>query len=95
MKISKEEVEHLAKLANLELSEEEREEFTQQLDEFLQYATKVNEIDTTEIKPTSHVVFLKNVLREDSIKESLPQEIALSNAPKQERAHFKVPKVIE
>jgi aspartyl-tRNA(Asn)/glutamyl-tRNA(Gln) amidotransferase subunit C len=95
MKISREEVEHLAKLANLELSEEEKEEFTQQLDKFLEYAAKINEINTNEIEPTSHVVFLKNVLREDLVKESLPQEIVLSNAPKQERGYFKVPKVIE
>lgn len=95
MKISKKDVEYVAKLARLKLSEEEKEKFTNQLDQILKYVDKLNELDTEKVKPTSHVLPLKNVFRKDKVGKSLKVEKALENAPEKARGFFKVPKVIE
>ncbi len=95
MKISKQEVEHVAKLARLELSEEEKEKLTDQLSNILTYVEKLNELDTTGIEPTSHVLDIRNVMRDDVAASSLPQERALANAPDKAAGHYKVPKIIE
>jgi aspartyl-tRNA(Asn)/glutamyl-tRNA(Gln) amidotransferase subunit C len=95
MKISKEEVEHVAKLARLAVSEEEKENFSRQLSEILTYVGKLNELDTSKIEPTSHVLDLSNVFRDDVVRESLPAEDVLANAPDRENDHFRVPKIIE
>ncbi len=95
MKISKQEVEHVAKLARLELSEEEKEKLTDQLSNILTYVEKLNELDTTGIEPTSHVLDIRNVMRDDVAAPSLPQERALANAPDKAAGHYKVPKIIE
>ena len=95
MKIAKKDVEHVAKLARLRLTEEEKEKFGKQLSDILEYVEKLNELDTARIEPTSHVVALKNVMREDEVKPSLPVEEVLSNAPAREGKYFKVPKIIE
>ncbi|HEA47149.1 MAG TPA: Asp-tRNA(Asn)/Glu-tRNA(Gln) amidotransferase subunit GatC [bacterium] len=94
-KITKKDVEYVAKLARLKLSEKEKEKFTKQLDQILKYVDKLNELDTKKVKPTSHVLPLKNVFREDKIKKSLEVEKTLENAPEKARGFFKVPKVIE
>ncbi len=95
MKISKQEVEHVAKLARLELSEQEKEKLTDQLSNILTYVEKLNELDTKGVEPTSHVLDIKNVMREDIGAPSLPQERALANAPDKAAGHYKVPKIIE
>ena len=95
MEISKKEIEHIAKLARLEFTDKEFEKFTGQLSAILNYASKLNELNTENIEPTSHVIDLKNCFKEDKVKESLPGEIALKNAPKQEKGFYKVPKIIE
>ena len=95
MKITKKDVEHVAKLARLRLTEEEKEKFGKQLSEILEYVEKLNELDTEKVKPASHVVPLKNVMREDEVKPSLSVEEALANAPAREGKYFKVPKIIE
>ncbi len=95
MKITKKDVEHVAKLARLRLTEEEKEKFGKQLSEILEYVEKLNELDTEKVKPASHVVPLKNVMREDEVKLSLPVEEALANAPAKQGKYFKVPKIIE
>ncbi|MDI6703526.1 MAG: Asp-tRNA(Asn)/Glu-tRNA(Gln) amidotransferase subunit GatC [bacterium] len=95
MGITKEEVEYIARLARLEFDETEKEAFTHQLDKILEYVDKINELDTSHVQPSSHVIPLENVLREDNVKESLPRDLVLANAPKKERGYFKVPKVIE
>jgi len=95
MKIDKKTVEYIAKLARLALSEEEKKEFAGQLDKILAYIDKLSELDTGNVQPTSHAVPLKNVFREDEVKESLGQEEALSNAPEKDRGHFRVPRIIE
>ncbi len=95
MKITREEVEHVARLARLELTEEEKERMRAQLDSILQYMEKLNELDTTAVEPTSHVIPLVNVMREDELRPSLPQEEALANAPDRQDVFFRVPRIIE
>jgi aspartyl-tRNA(Asn)/glutamyl-tRNA(Gln) amidotransferase subunit C len=94
MKIARKEVEHVAKLARLELKEEELETFGRQLSEVLTYIEKLNELDTTGVEPMSHAVEITNVFREDETGKSLPVEEALGNAPESEDGFFKVPKVL-
>ena len=95
MKISKKDVGHVARLARLRLTEEEKEKFGKQLNQILKYVEKLNELDTENVEPTSHVVPLQNVLREDEVKPSLPVEDVLSNAPDKKGNYFKVPRIIE
>ncbi len=95
MKLSSSEVEHIAHLARLRLTEEEKELYSSQLSKILDYIEKLNELDTTEVDPTSHVIPLKNVFREDVLGESLPVDEALSNAPQREDSFYKVPKIID
>lgn len=95
MSITKEQVLHIAELARLKLSAEESDQFTIQLNQILEYAAKLNELDTDHIEPTSHIYPISNVMREDEVKPSLPREKALSNAPEQENGMFQVPSVFE
>jgi aspartyl-tRNA(Asn)/glutamyl-tRNA(Gln) amidotransferase subunit C len=95
MKISKQEVEHVAKLARLELSEQEKEMLTDQLSNILTYVETLNSVDTHGIEPTSHVLDIKNVMRDDVVMPGLTQEQALANAPDKAAGHYKVPKIIE
>lgn len=95
MKISKEEIEHIASLARLSLSEEEKELFGSQLSSILDYMEKLNELDTKDIEPTSHVLPLSNVMRDDIPSPSIPREDALLNAPDRTNKFYRVPKIIE
>jgi aspartyl-tRNA(Asn)/glutamyl-tRNA(Gln) amidotransferase subunit C len=95
MKITKQEVEHVAKLARLELSEQEKETLTDQLSSILTYVEKLNELDTKGVQPTSHVLDINNVMRDDMPAASLPQDRALANGPDKASGHYKVPKIIE
>lgn len=95
MSITLKDVEHVAKLARLELSEQEKEQFTGQLNAILKYAEKLNQLDTEGIEPTSHVLPVTNVMREDEVRESVSNETALKNAPDEEDGQFKVPAVLE
>lgn len=95
VKISYEEVEHVARLARLALSEEEREKMRAQLDAILTYIDKLNELDTSQVEPTSHVIPMTNVFREDKVRPSLSQEQALANAPDRQEALFRVPRILE
>jgi aspartyl-tRNA(Asn)/glutamyl-tRNA(Gln) amidotransferase subunit C len=95
MKISKQEVEHVAKLARLALTDHERERLTDQLSNILTYVEKLNELETKGIEPTSHVLDISNVMRDDVPRDSLTQERALANAPEMAAGHYKVPKIIE
>ena len=87
-------IDYIANLARLELSAEEKEGFSRQLADILDYINKLNELDVVQVKPTSHVLPLKNVTRRDMVKSSLSPEEALKNAPEKEGNFFKVPKVI-
>ncbi|MFC3800297.1 Asp-tRNA(Asn)/Glu-tRNA(Gln) amidotransferase subunit GatC [Cohnella sp. GCM10012308] len=95
MSITTKDVEHVANLARLTLTDDEKEQFTGQLNAILKYAEKLNELDTAGVEPTSHVLPLSNVMREDAPKASLPIEKVLRNAPEAEDDQFKVPAVLE
>lgn len=94
MKITKKEVERVAHLARLNLSEQELEVMTSQLDTILSYVVKLGELDTTGVQPTTHAFSAANAFREDKVVESLSREKALSNAPCQNGEAFVVPKII-
>ena len=94
-KILKKDVEYAARLARLKLSETEKEAHAEQLNKILEYMGKLNQLDTTHIKPTSHVVEMQNVFREDSVTPSIPVDNAFQNAPDKKDNFFRVPKVIE
>ncbi len=94
-KISAAQVRYVADLARLDLSEQETERFTAQLNAILQYMEQLGELDTEGVEPTSHVLPLKNVLRDDEVGLSLPLDETLANAPERDRDHFVVPKIIE
>ncbi len=95
MKITRAEVEHVARLARLELSPEEAETFTGQMDAILSYVDKLNELDTAGITPTSHAVPVENAFRADEVRPSIGIDNALANAPDRVEGFFRVPKVIE
>ncbi|MFC7372486.1 Asp-tRNA(Asn)/Glu-tRNA(Gln) amidotransferase subunit GatC [Fictibacillus iocasae] len=90
-RISKEEVKHVANLARLAITEEEAARMLGELDAMIEFAELLNELDTENVEATTHVLDLKNVLREDKTKESLSREEALKNAPQQQDGQFKVP----
>ena len=95
MKISHEEVRHLARLVRLGMTEAEIERFSEQLSNILENFEVLRQVDTTNIAPTSHSIPLQNVLREDRVAPSLPEGEVLANAPRQEEGHFKVRAVLE
>ncbi|MGW8287109.1 MAG: Asp-tRNA(Asn)/Glu-tRNA(Gln) amidotransferase subunit GatC [Desulfobulbales bacterium] len=94
MKITPQEVSHVANLARLHMSQEEVEEMTRQLDDILTYVAKLNELDTEGIVPTTHTISIVNAFREDEVKPSLEREETLANAPRQNGESFVVPRVI-
>jgi aspartyl-tRNA(Asn)/glutamyl-tRNA(Gln) amidotransferase subunit C len=94
-KITREEVEHVARLARLEFSSAEVEALTGQLDTILAHVEQLNELDTEGVEPTSHAVALENAFRADEVRDSIGVEKALQNAPAQVEGCFGVPKVIE
>jgi aspartyl-tRNA(Asn)/glutamyl-tRNA(Gln) amidotransferase subunit C len=95
MAITKETVEYVAHLARIELQSKELEKLSRQLQDILDFIDKLNKINTDNIAPTSHILPVSNVLREDTPGGSLPVDKALQNAPCRERNFFVVPKVIE
>ncbi len=95
MRISRGDVEHIARLARLRLTEGEKETYGLQLSDILEYVEKLKELDTSEVDPTSHVIPLSNVFREDLLQGSLSREEALRNAPQAADAFYRVPKIIE
>jgi aspartyl-tRNA(Asn)/glutamyl-tRNA(Gln) amidotransferase subunit C len=92
--LSKKDVEHIAWLAHIELSEKEKTLFTDQFNEILEYFKKIDEVDTEGVEPTYHVLDLENVSRTDKTKPSLPIEEALRNAPKKDKKFIKAPRII-
>jgi aspartyl-tRNA(Asn)/glutamyl-tRNA(Gln) amidotransferase subunit C len=91
MAISTEEVLHVARLARLELTDEEVERFTEQLSAILEAVAKVSELDLSDVEPTAHPLDLVNVWAEDEPRPSIPVNDALTNAPEREAGFFKVP----
>lgn len=94
MPVTIKDVEYIANLARLEFKEAEKEKFTEQFNRILEYMSKLNELDTTDVEPLYHVIDIKNVFRDDVVKPSYPREEILKNAPSRTEYFFKVPKVI-
>jgi aspartyl-tRNA(Asn)/glutamyl-tRNA(Gln) amidotransferase subunit C len=94
-KISLDQVKHVAHLARLAITDEEVEKFATHLDSIIKFAEQLNELDTEGIEPTSHVLNIKNVLREDKATQGLPREEVLKNAPEHQGGQFKVPSILE
>jgi len=94
MKITPQEISHVANLARLHMSQKEIEAMARQLDEILTYVAKLNELNTDSVKPTTHAISIVNAFREDEVKQSLPRDKALANAPQQNGEAFVVPRVI-
>jgi aspartyl-tRNA(Asn)/glutamyl-tRNA(Gln) amidotransferase subunit C len=95
MALTREEVDHIATLARLELTPEEKESYATQLSAILDYAARLNELDTTGIPPTSSVLPELSVLRADESRPGLDTEVLLKNAPLAEQKQFRVPPVLD
>jgi aspartyl-tRNA(Asn)/glutamyl-tRNA(Gln) amidotransferase subunit C len=95
MSLTLAEVEHIAELARLELSAEEKERYRQQLSAILEYAARLQALDTSDIPPTSSVLPSRSVLREDVARPSLSTAQVLQNAPRVEDDQFKVPPILD
>jgi aspartyl-tRNA(Asn)/glutamyl-tRNA(Gln) amidotransferase subunit C len=93
--ISREDVEHVARLARLALSEAESERMREQLSGILAYIDTLRALDTAGVEPTSHAVPLVNVMRDDETRPCLSQDVALANAPDRSDDFFRVPRIIE
>ena len=94
MKITRDEIVHVAKLARLHLDDAAIELYTKQLGEILTYMDALNRVDTRGVPPTSHAILINNAFRDDEVKPSMPVERALTNAPEADDGGFIVPKVI-
>ena len=95
MSVTREDVRKVAQLARLTFSEKEESRLVRDLNQMLTYVAALNELDTSGVEPTAHVLPVSNVFRPDEPTASLSQEAALANAPKSGHGHFRVPKVIE
>jgi len=93
--ISEQDAKYIAGLARIHLKDEEIKPLTKNLEDILQYVHKLDKLDVSGVEPTSHVLAMHNVYREDVVKKSLTQEQVLSIAVEQKNGFFKVPKVIE
>lgn len=94
MSIDKKVVEYVALLGRLDLTEAEKEKYTEQLNAILGYMEMLNKLDTTNIEPTAHVLPLYNVFRDDVVKPSMDRDKVIANAPAQVDGQFKVPKIV-
>jgi len=88
-------IRYVANLARIALSPDEEAKLGTQLSDILGYVKKLEELDVAGVEPMAHAVPLANVLRADEVRPSIPQEVALANAPKQANGLFVVPKIVE
>ncbi len=95
MSITRHDVQHIAELAKLDLTEAEEERYQEQLSAILDYAQRLNALDTEAIPPTASVLPLRNILRDDAARPSLPVEAILVNAPARSGDAFEVPVILE
>ena len=93
--VTRQDVEHVARLARLALGDEELDELGSQLSKILDHAARVTALDTEGVPPTSHAIPLSNVFRPDEPAPSLSQDEALTLAPAEEAGHFRVPRILE
>lgn len=94
-KITTEDVEYVAGLAQLILDDDTKERLVQEMGDILSYMDKLNELDTEDIEPMLHVLELTNVYREDIVGESLPRDVVLANAPAEDGEFFLVPRILD
>jgi aspartyl-tRNA(Asn)/glutamyl-tRNA(Gln) amidotransferase subunit C len=92
--ITMEDVEHISWLASINIADQEKEEFLDQLGSVLEYFQQLDEVETKDVEPTYRVVDLANIFRDDIPGESLDQEESLSNAPRKEDGYFKSPRIV-
>jgi len=95
MTLTLKDVEHIADLARLSLTAEEKERFCEQLSAILEYAASLQQVDTSDVPPTATVLPLRNVMRDDEIQPSLPPEDVLANAPQAAEGCFRVQPILE
>lgn len=95
MSVTIDQVRYIASLARLRFTEEEEKRLADEMNEILGYVEKLNELDTTGVPPMSHVIDLKNVVREDVVETRISRDEALKNAPDADSAYIRAPKVIE
>jgi aspartyl-tRNA(Asn)/glutamyl-tRNA(Gln) amidotransferase subunit C len=95
MSLSVKDARHIAELAHIRVSDEELEHYRTQLESILEYAERLRLVDTSQILPTTTVLPMSSVLREDEIRPSLDQELVLANAPQSDREMFQIPAVFE
>lgn len=94
MKITKEDIIHVANLARLELTPEDIDKFSIQIGEILEHVDSLKRVDTDGVMPTSHAISLTNAFRDDEVLEPLDRDQSLANAPEAEDGSFIVPKII-
>jgi aspartyl-tRNA(Asn)/glutamyl-tRNA(Gln) amidotransferase subunit C len=94
-KVTKEQVEHIAGLARLSLSDEEADTYTRNLEKMLEYVGQLDELNIEGVEPTTHVLDIQNVMREDETEQSLSQKEALKNAPETKNGQILVPPVLK
>lgn len=95
LKITKEQVEHVAHLARLNLTDEEKEQMTKDMEAIIEFADQINALDISDVDPTAHVIPINNVFREDEVRPSMDRDELLKNAPNQDSGCFSVPKIVE
>jgi len=95
MGVTKKDVDKIATLSRLYFEEEEKNKLTETLNGILGHFDKLSELDTENVEPLTHILPVKNVMRHDEVKQSFDEETSLANAPKHNRGHFVIPKVIE
>lgn len=95
MKITKEQVEHVANLARLNLTDEEKEHLTKDMEAIIEFADQINSLDISDVEPTAHVIPINNVFRDDNVRPSMDRDELLSNAPNMDNGCFSVPKIVE
>jgi len=94
MKISKDEVLHVAELARLDMSDAEIETMAAQIGDILEYVGMLNSVDTQDVTPTTHAISIENAFRDDAFAQHLAEKATFANAPEDELGHFLVPKVV-
>ena len=95
MGVSRDDIIHIAKLSRLEFTDEELEKYTKDLDNIVNFANTLSEIDVIGVKPTNHILDIKNVFRKDEVKPSYDRDLILKNAPTKAGGCVSVPKVVE
>jgi aspartyl-tRNA(Asn)/glutamyl-tRNA(Gln) amidotransferase subunit C len=95
MKLTRQEVQHLAQLARLRLTDDEEAQLTEELSRILEFMDKLNQLDTAAVEPLAHVIDIVNAFREDEVTNRPSPDAILANAPATDQSFFQVPKILE